>query len=235
MIAGEGPEEDRLRDLAAGDARIAVVGRVGDAELRDLYREARAVAFVPRDEDYGYVAPEAMAHARPVITTTDAGGPTELVTDGVNGLVVDPDPPSLAAAMSRLVADRACAQRLGTEALSRRRVAPLGTGGRGADGAARPRRRQASRLVAVSTYPLYPQLGGGQLRGRHLLAALCEEDAMTAEVVSVSTGGGPVTRSSPRAAVSETVVPLSRRHIDAETDLRLVTGARIAHRCPRRG
>ena len=36
---------------------------------------------------------------RAVITTTDAGGPTELVTDGVQGLVVEPAADALAAAI----------------------------------------------------------------------------------------------------------------------------------------
>ena len=35
------------------------------------------------------------------MTTTDAGGPLEFVTDGVTGLVAAPDPESLGAAMSK--------------------------------------------------------------------------------------------------------------------------------------
>ena len=43
--------------------------------------------FPPFDEDYGYVTLEAFLARKPVVTTTDAGGPLEFVEDGVTGLV----------------------------------------------------------------------------------------------------------------------------------------------------
>jgi glycosyltransferase involved in cell wall biosynthesis len=49
MVAGTGPHEEELRELAAGDPRIRFAGRVSDAELAELYAEARAVAFAPSD------------------------------------------------------------------------------------------------------------------------------------------------------------------------------------------
>ena len=45
-------------------------------------RQAAAYLF---DEDYGFVTVETFASAKPVITPTDSGGPTELVQDGVSG------------------------------------------------------------------------------------------------------------------------------------------------------
>jgi glycosyltransferase involved in cell wall biosynthesis len=63
VIAGEGPDESRLRGRAATDPRVRFAGRVGDDELAELYGSARAVVFCPRDEDYGYIAAEAMASA----------------------------------------------------------------------------------------------------------------------------------------------------------------------------
>ena len=47
------------------------------------------------------------------MTTTDAGGPLEFVTDGVTGLVAAPDPESLGAAMSKAVADAKRARAMG--------------------------------------------------------------------------------------------------------------------------
>ena len=49
-------------------------------------RGALAVVFPPFDEDYGYVTLEAFLARKPVVTTTDAGGPLEFVDDGVTGL-----------------------------------------------------------------------------------------------------------------------------------------------------
>ncbi len=40
-VAGSGPEEERLRELAAGDPRIRFCGRVSDAELVELYARAK--------------------------------------------------------------------------------------------------------------------------------------------------------------------------------------------------
>jgi glycosyltransferase involved in cell wall biosynthesis len=119
IIAGGGPQEDELRARAAADARIELVGRVPDARLVELYAGARAVAFVPEDEDYGYIALEGMLCGRPVITSTDAGGPTELVTHERTGLVVEPTPAAVGAAIERLTADAALAHRLGNAALAR--------------------------------------------------------------------------------------------------------------------
>lgn len=79
-----------------------MLGRVSDAQLARLYGGARAVAFVPYAEDYGYVTLEAMLCGVPVVTTTDSGGPTELVDHGVNGLIAEPEPHALAAAVDRL-------------------------------------------------------------------------------------------------------------------------------------
>ena len=66
-------------------------GRVSDAEAVDLYAGARAVYYAPVDEDYGFATIEAFASAKPVITTTDAGGVLEFVEHDVTGLVAAPD------------------------------------------------------------------------------------------------------------------------------------------------
>lgn len=89
-IAGTGPQEERLRALAGDGTHIEFLGYRSDRELAALYRDALAVIFTPRDEDYGLVTVEAFAAAKPVITVTDAGGPTELVRHGISGWVVSP-------------------------------------------------------------------------------------------------------------------------------------------------
>ena len=59
--------------------------------LAELYATCSAVYYAPVDEDFGMGPYEAFLSAKPVITTTDAGGPLDVVHDGRTGLVVDPD------------------------------------------------------------------------------------------------------------------------------------------------
>ena len=119
-IAGTGP--------GRGAAARAGGGRPADLVLRArrrtrssaaLYAGARAVAFVPYEEDYGLVTLEAMLAGKPVITCTDSGGTAELVSDGVTGLVVEPTPEALAAAIDRLWSSRREARRMGAAARER--------------------------------------------------------------------------------------------------------------------
>jgi glycosyltransferase involved in cell wall biosynthesis len=119
LIAGEGEERPALEHLAAQlrvDDRVTFAGRLSESELLDNLARCRAVVFPPVQEDYGFVTVEAFASRKPVITCRDSGGPAELVQDGVNGLVCDPTPGSLGAAMQRLSDDRSLAERLGTAA-----------------------------------------------------------------------------------------------------------------------
>jgi glycosyltransferase involved in cell wall biosynthesis len=98
VIAGDGPDRERLEGLANGG--VEFVGRVSDEELADLYARCRAVYYAPLNEDYGLVPYEAFLSDKPVITTTDAGGPLDIVHDGETGRVVAPRVEELARALS---------------------------------------------------------------------------------------------------------------------------------------
>lgn len=117
ILAGEGSEAERLRELAVrlGVAdRLELPGRVDDERLIDLYAGALAVFYAPFDEDYGYVTVEAFRSERPVVTASDAGGVLEFVRDGVNGFVcAAADARSVAQRFDDLFDDRAGALRLG--------------------------------------------------------------------------------------------------------------------------
>lgn len=116
VIVGSGPDENALRDLVRrNDLEEKVQFRIGisDEELVELYRTALGVYYGPFDEDYGYVTLEGFAAGRPVVTTSDSGGPLEFVTEGETGLVVPPSPEAIGAAFDRLAADRSLAGRLG--------------------------------------------------------------------------------------------------------------------------
>jgi glycosyltransferase involved in cell wall biosynthesis len=70
-------------------------------------------------EPFGMVVIEAMSLGRPVIATR-GGGPSEIITDGEEGLLVEPDDARLlAAAMVALVDDPERRARMGTQARAR--------------------------------------------------------------------------------------------------------------------
>jgi glycosyltransferase involved in cell wall biosynthesis len=103
VIVGEGPDRERLEGLAHGlNGQVEFAGRVDDATLADLYARCLAVYYAPVDEDFGMVPYEAFLSEKPVLTTTDAGGPLEVVHDRRTGLVVDPAAEALAAACAQL-------------------------------------------------------------------------------------------------------------------------------------
>jgi glycosyltransferase involved in cell wall biosynthesis len=106
-IAGAGSLEGELRRLAEtlGLApRVDFLGFVPDADLVTLYAGCRAAFYVPEDEDYGYVTVEGLLSRKPILTTTDSGGPLEFVEDGVSGFVAAPEPEALAERIDRLAA-----------------------------------------------------------------------------------------------------------------------------------
>lgn len=120
VIAGEGEAEGALRAeatrLGLAD-RVTFAGRGSDAQLVDYLATCRAVCFVPKREDYGFVTVEAFSAGKAVVTVTDSGGPAELVVDGVNGRVTTPEPAALGQALADLYTDPLIAQRLGAQAL----------------------------------------------------------------------------------------------------------------------
>ena len=123
VIAGEGPDRERLEQLAGDlNGQIEFTGRVDDDALADLYARCLAVYYAPVDEDFGMVPYEAFLSAKPVVTTTDAGGPLEVVRDRETGVVVAPEPASLAEACTYLSAHVDEAKALGRagQAVARR-------------------------------------------------------------------------------------------------------------------
>jgi glycosyltransferase involved in cell wall biosynthesis len=116
VLVGTGSQRDaivqQIAEAGVGD-RVEIHEGVSDDGLIDLYLGALGVYFGPYDEDYGYITIEGMAAARPVIVTTDAGGPLEFARDGDTGLIVEPEPERIAPAFDALFEDRDRAERLG--------------------------------------------------------------------------------------------------------------------------
>jgi glycosyltransferase involved in cell wall biosynthesis len=106
ILAGTGPEEDRLRRMAGSNVRF--LGQVARDELPALYADADVAVMPSRSDPWGMVLNEAALAGLPLVSTTAAGAAHELIEDGVNGFRVPPgDPAALRAALVRLVEDDA--------------------------------------------------------------------------------------------------------------------------------
>jgi glycosyltransferase involved in cell wall biosynthesis len=91
-IAGGYPDEvsnlkARIENDSQLHARCAVLGWLDDGDLHALRSISSVVVLPSLYESFGYAALEAMASGIPVVAT-NAGGLSEVVTDGVNGFVV---------------------------------------------------------------------------------------------------------------------------------------------------
>ena len=122
LLVGDGPERERLEQRAA---ELGLAEAVHFPGLQDDVRPWLAAMdlFVSASvfEGLPLALLEAMAMARPVVATR-VGGVPEAVTDGSDGLLVEPrDPELLAERCLALLHDRNRGRCLGTEA--RRRVA----------------------------------------------------------------------------------------------------------------
>jgi len=105
VVVGEGPDRERLEGIADAhglDGRVSFTGRLDDDELVERYARCLAVFYAPVDEDMGYVPYEAFLAEKPVVTTRDAGGPLEVVSDRRTGVVVEPNAEAIAGAFAWL-------------------------------------------------------------------------------------------------------------------------------------
>jgi glycosyltransferase involved in cell wall biosynthesis len=97
VVVGDGPESRRLRRLAG--PTVEFTGRIGDDEVADLMRSARALV-VTAAEEFGIAAVESLASGRPVIAL-GSGGVLETVRAGETGVYYEPgDPAALAKAVA---------------------------------------------------------------------------------------------------------------------------------------
>ena len=113
-------EKEKLEALAERlgvSDKVHFLDFVPQEEKIRLYANARAVIFIPLDEDYGYITLEGMAAGKAVITARDSGGPLEFVEDQVTGFVSEPDPSHLAEAMDRLADDRQLSLSMGSRGM----------------------------------------------------------------------------------------------------------------------
>ncbi|AFZ47747.1 glycosyl transferase group 1 [Cyanobacterium stanieri PCC 7202] len=104
-IVGNGPARAELEQFFA-DTNTNFVGYLHGKELGEAYASADAFIFPSSTETLGLVLLEAMAAGCPVVAARRGGIP-DIVTDGVNGYMFEPDDPQGAiAATQRLLAQK---------------------------------------------------------------------------------------------------------------------------------
>lgn len=106
VIAGDGPERSHLEGLAGSLGVAGITKFVGwvSGDVKECTLRKVTIVVVPsRLEPFGIVPLEAMVRGVPVVASR-VGGIPEVVRDGVDGLLVEPDQPKdLADAIIRLL------------------------------------------------------------------------------------------------------------------------------------
>jgi phosphatidyl-myo-inositol dimannoside synthase len=131
VVIGDGPLRPSLELLARSSGvadSVRFLGAVSDEQRDRWLRRADLLAMPSRlpgeglaGEGFGIVYLEAGAYGKPVVAGNVAGA-VDAVTDGENGLLVDPtDPLAVATAISRLLLDPELARRLGSAGARRAR------------------------------------------------------------------------------------------------------------------
>lgn len=117
-IWGDGPDREELERLSE---KLGLYGRVNFPGISNRpagwIEGADIFVLSSRYEGWGIVLLEAMAAGLPVVSFNCQWGPAEMVADGSNGLLVQPeDVEGLSRALARLMADPALCERLGAAA-----------------------------------------------------------------------------------------------------------------------
>jgi phosphatidyl-myo-inositol alpha-mannosyltransferase len=112
-IASDGPDTARLKSMVAGDPRIEWLGRMSDEEKFARLRGATLFCAPSlRGESFGVVLLEAMAAHTPIVAS-NLPGYSKVARGGRDAVLVPPDDSdALAAALTSVITDRACASRL---------------------------------------------------------------------------------------------------------------------------
>jgi glycosyltransferase involved in cell wall biosynthesis len=103
VVVGDGPDEARLRGIAGKNVHFT--GPVADSQLRWLYANAQCL-IAASFEDFGLTPVEAAAFGKPTAALR-FGGYLDTIRDGETGVFFErPEPADIAAALTRLAAER---------------------------------------------------------------------------------------------------------------------------------
>jgi glycosyltransferase involved in cell wall biosynthesis len=124
-LVGDGPMRRALEQLAR-DLSIAhkvdFLGARGRAEVAKELEGCAVFVLPSRAEPFGIVVVEALVRRRPVVASA-AGGIPEIIEDGHSGILVTPDDPNaLAAALLRVLGDKALSESIARQGEVRARA-----------------------------------------------------------------------------------------------------------------
>ena len=106
-----GGDQLERRAQALGVSMTIEIG-IDETALVERYNRALATICAARLEPFGFTPLESMACGTPVVAIRE-GGYRETVVDGVTGLLVEPDPSAIAAAILEITRNPALASQLG--------------------------------------------------------------------------------------------------------------------------
>lgn len=113
VVAGSGPDEDRLRAVAPDRTRF--LGNVERNDLPEWYAAADVLVLPSLSEPWGMPLNEGAAAELALVATDAVGGAWELIEDGVNGFRVPAgDATALRTALARLAGDAGFRRSAGT-------------------------------------------------------------------------------------------------------------------------
>lgn len=221
-IAGTGPEENKLKELAKTDSRIEFLGFKNNNEIIELYSNALAVLFLPYDEDYGLVTIEAMRSKKPVITCSDSGGTNEFVKHKVSGLIAEPNAQSLAKQIEYICKNKEEAIKMGERGFELVKditwdktvyailegTAPLEGKNIGDNTTKR------KKITVTSNFAVYPPKGGGQVRIFNLYKNLAKHYDI--EIVSMTNIDEVKCRKEISEDLFESVIPKTKEQAEEE-------------------
>lgn len=225
-IAGTGPQEKHLKKLAKDDSRIEFLGFVNDAELIGLYANALAVLYTPYQEDLGLITIEAMMSKKPVITTSDSGGPLEFVKDFETGFVTETKPQSIAEKINYLVDNVNAARQMGQKGYEIvKNITWKNTVNRLLDTEIEIVKDMDSllplhdkkKILVLATYSIFPPRGGGQHRLYNLYKNLAKQFDVT--VLSLVEFGKPHTDNFLENSLRTICIPQSEKHARLQWDV----------------
>ncbi|MFO8108957.1 MAG: glycosyltransferase family 4 protein [Thermoplasmata archaeon] len=104
ILVGDGPEREKLEELAGKN--VDFLGKVDHDAIHSVYQQSHVIV-VPSlwPEPLSRVLLEAAYFGKPVIAT-DVGGSPDVVKDGYNGLLVEPEEDELKVALERMIKNK---------------------------------------------------------------------------------------------------------------------------------
>jgi len=227
-IAGTGPKENELKTQASVDKRIVFLGFVNDNEVEDYYANSLVIPYFPYDEDYGLITIEAMMHKKPVITTNDSGGPTEFVENGQTGFCVNFDPQAIGEKIDYFIQNPNEAKRMGLKAYEKVKnitwentveqlLNETVSNALNFEQKSILQNKERKKIMVATTYPIFPPLGGGQVRVFNLFKYVSIHHNV--EIISLTNADQQAFSDYIAENLKEIRIPKTPEHQQKEWDL----------------